>query len=42
MPMLFWLPIIVFFGMCQVIEDDVRGMREAKVLGANRYEALTQ
>jgi len=30
MPMLFWLPIIVFFGMCQVIEDDVRGNARGK------------
>ena len=23
MPMLFWLPMIVFYGMCQAIEEEV-------------------
>ena len=33
MPMLFWLPNIIFVGIWQAIEDDMRGLRDASGTG---------
>jgi hypothetical protein len=34
MPMLFWLPNIIFVGIWQAIEDDMRGLRDAATVRA--------
>jgi hypothetical protein len=38
MPMLFWLPNIIFVGIWQAIEDDMRGLRDAATARATNPE----